>query len=328
MKLCLLAFDRDSPSKFPAWFRERLAAEFPQIAIARPELPSEEEREIRDAEIAAVTSLRRETFLAARQLNWIHSFSTGVDGLLFPELAASRITLTNASPVHSPVVAEHVMALLFSLARRLPQASRLQLGHLWGQKAIWDTRPRPRELAGAVVGLVGLGGIGRAVAKSAHALGMQVLAARSRAEEAKPAEVDEVFSSSQLEKLLPRCDFVVLSVPLTDRTRGLMNASRLAAMKPDAYLINVGRGGLIDEDALVRALREEKIGGAALDVFVEEPLPEASPFWDLENLLVTPHTAGLSEKQWERQYSLLAENLGHYLAGEPLRAVVDKNRRY
>ena len=271
---------------------------------------------------------RRETFLAARHLKWIHTFSTGVDGVLFPELVGSRITVTNASSVHGPVVAEHAIALLLSLARRLSQASRLQLKHVWGQSEIWQSTPRPRELCGAVVGLVGLGGIGRAVAQSAHALGMRVLAARSRVEEAKPAGVDEVFASSELEQLLAQCDFVVLSVPLTKETRGMMNAARLAKMKPDAYLINVGRGGLIDEDALVDALRAKRIGGAALDVFVEEPLAPASPLWDLENLVVTPHTAGLSEKQWDRQYSLLAENLGHYLAGEPLRSVVDKNRGY
>src|SRR5207248_1972883 len=147
-------------------------------------------------------------------------------------------------------------------------------------------------------------------------------------EQTKPEFVEQVFPHHQLDVLLAQSDFVVLAAPLTPETRGLMNAERLPKMKADAYLINVGRGPLIDEVALVEALSEHKIAGAALDVFEKEPLPAESPLWDLENLLITPHTAGLTEKLWERHYQLISENLRRYLAKQPLLAVVDKRRGY
>jgi phosphoglycerate dehydrogenase-like enzyme len=157
---------------------------------------------------------------------------------------------------------------------------------------------------------------------------MRVIAAREHAEREKPPGIDEVFSSDLLDQMLAQSDYVVLAAPLTPATRGLMNSKRLAAMKPDAYLINVGRGPLIDDAALVDALRERRIGGAALDVFEQEPLPTDSPLWDLDNLLITPHTAALTEKLWQRHYELFSQNLRRYVAGEPLLYVVDKQKGY
>ena len=137
-----------------------------------------------------------------------------------------------------------------------------------------------------------------------------------------------MFSSLQIDELLALADYVVLCAPVTPSTQGLMNAARIAKMKPDACLINVSRGPLIDEPALVDALRQHKIGGAALDVFAKEPLPADSPLWDSDNLLITPHTAGLTEKIWERHYALYTENLRRFLSGEPLLGVVDKRKGY
>jgi len=312
----------------PPWLSQRLHQDFPVVEAVQRSSYEGIEDYIRDAEVAITFSLRPEQFKAARKLRWIHSPAAAVHQLIFPELVNSEVILTNAREAHGPVVAEHVMALIFALAKCLPQAVRFQQKHIWGQELMWRGRPRPRELAGATLGLVGLGSIGRAVARHASSLGMRVIAMRENPGKESPEGVQQVFASSQLDEVLSQSDYVVLAVPVTASTVGLMGASRLAKMKPDACLINVGRGPLVDEAALIQALRERTIGGAALDVFEEEPLPTGSPLWSLENLLITPHTAGLTEKLWERHYQFISENLRRYLKGEPLLSVVDKKRGY
>jgi phosphoglycerate dehydrogenase-like enzyme len=312
----------------PDWVAERLREDFPQLEVVHLKDYVGLDEEIKNAEIVIAWSLRPEQIKSAKHLRWVHSTAAAVHQLLFPELANSDIVLTNARGVHGPVVAEHVMALIFALAKRIPQAVRLQEKHLWGQQALWETKPRPREIAGATLGLIGLGSIGTAVAKHAAALNMRVIAAREHPGKPKPDGVSEVFSGSQLEMLLAQSDYVVLATPVTANTRQLMNGGRFAQMKPESCLINVGRGSLVDERALAEALRSRQLSGAALDVFEKEPLAADSPLWDLENLLITPHTAGLTEKLWERHYRHITENLRRYLALEPLLSVVDKNRGY
>lgn len=286
------------------------------------------EGEIADVEVLFGISLRPEQFRAAKKLRWIHSRAAAVHQLMFPELVQSDVIVTNAREVHGPVVAEHVIALIFALAKQIPAATRFQQKHVWGQEVIWHGRPRPRELADATLGLIGLGSIGRNVAKHAAALGMHVIAVREHPEKEKPEQVDEVLPSSKLNELVARSDYVVLSAPITPATKGMISCDQLARMKPDGCLINVGRGPLIDEAALFQALSGEKIGGAALDVFDKEPLPSDSPLWDLDNLLITPHTAGMSDKMWERHYALFSENLSRYLSGQPLLGLVDKQSGY
>jgi phosphoglycerate dehydrogenase-like enzyme len=285
------------------------------------------DEEIVDAEIVIAWSIRPEQIAAAKQLQWVHSPAAAVHQLMFPELVNSDIILTNAREVHGPVVAEHVIALIFALAKKIPDSVRLQQRHVWGQQILWDELPRICEVVGATVGIVGLGSIGRAVAKSAKALGMRVIAVREHPEKGSES-ADAVFGPAQIDELFRQADYVVLAAPVTETTKAIANAERLALMKTGACLINVGRGALVDEPALARALREKRIGGAALDVFPKEPLPVDSPLWDVPNLLITPHTAALTEKLWERHYSLFSENLQRYLSGSPLLAIVDKRRGY
>jgi D-2-hydroxyacid dehydrogenase (NADP+) len=328
MKLLIILHHRFDLWNAPTRFSERLRQEFPQLEVAHLSNYENFEDHLRDAEIVITWSLRPEQFKAATKVRWIHSPAAAVHQLIFPELVNSEVILTNSSQVHGPVVAEHVIALLFALAKRLPDAVRLQQKHTWGQEPIWRGRPRPRELAGATLGLVGLGSIGREVAKRVSALAMRVIAVREHPEKGSSEHVEQIFAASQIHDFLSQSDYVVLAAPLTPATRGLMNAERFGKMKPDAGLINVSRGPLIDETALAQALREKKIGGAALDVFAQEPLPSDSPLWDLENLLITPHTAAMTDKLWERHYKLITENLRRYLAHQPLLAVVDKQRGY
>ena len=311
----------------PAWFPKRLQQEFPLVKVVNLPDYKRVDDEIVDAEIVVAWSIRPEQIAAAKRLRWIHSPAAAVNQLMFPELVDSDIILTNAREVHGPVVAEHVIALIFALAKKIPGSVRLQGKHVWGQQILWDELPRIREVAGATVGLIGLGSIGRPVVKSAKALGMRVVAVREHPEKGSEG-ADAVFGPGQIDEVFRQADYIVLAAPVTDSTKAIANAGRLALVKPGACLINVGRGPLVDEAALALALHERKIGGAALDVFPKEPLAADSPLWDVPNLLITPHTAALTDKLWERHYTLFSENLRRYLDGKQLLAVVDKGKGY
>ena len=328
MKLLMVVHHRLDLWNTPAWFPQNLMRDFPGLEVVSLNSYDNAEQHLRDAKIVVSWSIRPEQFRIAKQLRWVHSPAAAVHLFMYPEFINSDVLLTNAREVHGPTVAEQVIAMIFALAKLLPQAVRFQQKHQWGQDAAWQVQPHIREVAGATVGLVGLGTIGRETAKRATALGMRVIATRNDPQKETPEGVQQVFPSAQLDELLAQSDYVVLSTPVTPQTKGMMNAQRLARMKPTACLLNVGRGQLVDELALADALRNHTIGGAALDVFEQEPLPADSPLWDLENLLITPHTAGMTEKLWERHYALLRENLRRYLSGQPLLGMVNKREGY
>jgi phosphoglycerate dehydrogenase-like enzyme len=327
LKLLLVHPHRFPLWNAPDWFGERLQAEFPNVTILQLAVYDSLAEEIADAEIFIGASLRSEQFQEAKKLRWIHSPSTAVHHLLLPEVVASNVILTNGRSVHGMVVAEQSMALMLALARRLPSAMRYQQQRKWGQGEMCEEFPMPRELAGATLLLVGAGSIGREVIPRARAFGMRVVVIRENLHKGREG-ADEVHALSELDRLLPHADFVLLSAPVLASTRGLFDRERLAKMKSDAYLINVGRGALIDEAALVECLQKRQIAGAALDVFVTEPLPADSPLWSLENLIITPHTAALAGNLWDRHYSLVADNLRRYMANQPLRNIVDKEKGY
>ena len=333
MKLVISVQHRFSLWTPPAWVSERLRQDFPALEVVH--LPGYEglDHELPDTEILLGWSLKPEQVEAAKKLRWIHSPAAAVHQLMIPEVIASDIQITNAASVHGPVVAEHAIALVLALAKRLDAAARYQQQKVWAQTKMWEDRPRPREVAGATLGLIGMGAIGREVARLALALGMRVLAVREHPQKSPHDPITrspniEVLGTDQTDLVLAQSEFVVLCAPLTPRTRQFINAPRLARMKPDACLINVSRGALIDDPALLAALRERRLGAAALDVFAEEPLPPGSPYWQMENVLITPHTAAVTEKLWERHYALFSENLRRYLAGQPLLGLVDKRKGY
>jgi phosphoglycerate dehydrogenase-like enzyme len=311
----------------PPWLSERLREDFPDLRIQQ--LPSYEgvSQEITDSEVAIAWSIRPAQFAQAKKLKWIHSPAAAVHQLLFPELVSSDVVVTNSRGIHGPVVAEHALALVLALAKRLPQAMRLQQRSVWGQQILWDEKPTTREISGGTVVIIGMGSIGRALTRLARAIGMWVLAVREHPE-AGTEGAEAVFGADQLELAFPQADYVVLAAPLTPITRNIINAKSLSLLKSHAYIINVGRGPLIDDSALISALTERRIAGAALDVFSEEPLPATSPYWQMENVLITPHTAAVTEKLWGRHYQLIAENLRPYLSGTPLLSIVDKRRGY
>src|SRR5438477_6652492 len=274
MKLLIAVYHPFGLWQAPEWFEQRLMRDFPQLKIVW--LPNYERvtEEIGDTDIFLGWSLRPEQFAKAKKLRWIHSTAAAVHQLMNPELASSDVLVTNAREVHGQVVAEHAIAVIFALAKRLPDALRHQQKREWAQGEMW--KQGVREVTGSTLGLIGMGTIGRETAKRARPLGMRVLAVREHPEKGSD-EAERVVGFQDLDSILRQSDFVVLAAPLTPKTQHLMNRARLARMKPTAFLINVSRGPLIDDPALVSALQQEQIAGAALDVFAVEPLPAGSP---------------------------------------------------
>lgn len=261
-------------------------------------------------------------FPLATKLQWLHLRWAGLDALLFPELVESRVTLTNSSGVYSQSLGEFVIAGALFFAKDI---RRLLLAQ---SEAKWDPFTM-LELRGATMGIVGYGDIGRACAGRAHALGMRVLAQRRRPERSDGDPLlTKVYGSDGLLQMIRECDYVVAAAPLTRETRGLIGEAEIAAMKPTAVLMNVGRGPVVDEQALIRALERRSIRGAALDVFAKEPLTTDSPLFKLDNVLLSPHCADNTPTWNEEAMQFFIENFKRFLKGEPLKNIVDKHAGY
>jgi phosphoglycerate dehydrogenase-like enzyme len=336
MKVLIVLKHRFSLWTAPDWFVEKLRREFPDVTFVHRRSYEGVEEDLQDADMVVSWSLNAEQVRDGTQLRWIHSTAAAIHQLLIPEIVNSNIILTNARSVHGPVVAEHVLSLMFALAKHLSAAFRFQQQHQWGQDAMTHQHPPIREMRDSTLGLVGVGSIGGYVARAASVMGMRIIAVRANPEKGvdwldcnDPARSRyQVYGLQDLHKMLSESDFVVVSAPVTSKTEKLIDREAIAQMKSDAYMINVGRGALVDEKALIEALQQRKIGGAALDVFEQEPLPADSPLWNLENVIITPHQAGLAHKLWERQYALFSENLRRFKAGVPLLGLVDKQAGY
>lgn len=262
----------------------------------------------------------RELWPSLRRLRWLQSRPTGVDGLLFPELVASDVVLTNSRGAFSVALAEWVLAAVLFFAKDLRRLVRSQ------EEGRWDVF-EPLLLRGRTAGIVGLGDIGRACAALLRGAGLHTLGLRRRAG-GVDRDVDELLAADALPELLARSHYVVLALPLTPETHHVIGASRIAQMRADAVLLNVGRGPLIDEPALAAALAEGRLRGAALDVFEQEPLPPGHPLYARSNLLLSPHSADQVQGWREQAHAFFEENLRRYLAGQPLLNVVDKAQGY
>jgi phosphoglycerate dehydrogenase-like enzyme len=301
----------------------RIRALAPGKEIRVTEDRSEIEGIVDEIEIAA-RRFPRDLFSRAHNLQWFQQWGAGADWLMrYPEVKELGFVLTNASGVHTIPISEHILALLFAFARGLHTAVRDQVQRRW-QKAPQDAI---FELAGKTMALIGIGAIGERTAEMASALGMRVLGVRRNPELNAPG-VETMFGPDRLSEVLPQADFVVLTVPLTPETEQLIGEQELRAMKESAYIFNIGRGGTIDQDALVHSLREGWIAGAGLDVFEREPLPQDSPLWQMDNVIITSHYAGRTPHYEERAMAIFLDNLQRYEAGLPLRNVVDKKLGY
>ena len=314
----------------PRELAAKIAADVADVALVTvmsPVTRREADDLLPDADVVLGFAVRAANFARAHQLRWIHSTAASVTGVLFPELVASDVIVTNARGLHADAMAEHALGMMLAFARKLHHARDAQRVHEWAQETMWDQAPGIGSLAGSTLGLVGLGAIGSAIAVRARAMGMRVLAVR-RHPAADPSPAHEQWPASRLRELLPRVDWLVLVAPHTPETSGLIGREQLSLLRPEARLMNLGRGALVDEAALIEALRTQRLAGAALDVFDEEPLPATSPLWDMPEVILTPHTSGLGPRYWERAMEQFTANLRRYVAGEPLLNLVDKKAGY
>ena len=258
----------------------------------------------------------------ARRARWIHSLWTGVDNVLCPEVLASPLPLTNGRGVFRRPLAEWTIGAMLYFAYRMRRMIRQQ------QAGAWEAFTT-EEIQGKTLGIVGYGGIGSTAAELARPFGVRIVALRRRTELLQQvAGVDQSFAPSQINELMAASDYVLLAAPLTEETRGMIGAPQIAAMKPTGVLINVGRGAVVDEPALIQALETDKIRGAALDVFAVEPLPPGHPFYRLENVLLSPHTADHVKDFVHLAVACFLENLRRFQANEPLLNLVDKHAGY
>ena len=315
---------------------ENLAALAPRLRVERhfPQVPDSAWADMEVLYASRLIPLPEQ----APRLRWIQLHSAGINHLLGkPILAAEDVAITTASGIHATPIAEHCLAMMLAFACRLPHFQRRQAA------AEWDRSGRTSDtLRGQTLGIVGYGSIGRELARLADCLGMTVVAMRRDLRQSAAAEryMEQGLGDSQAEiptrlyppqalaSMLGACDFVALTLPLTAGTQQLVDAATLEAMKPNAVLINVSRGAVVDEAALITALAAERIAGAALDVFEEEPLPGSSPLWGLDNVIITPHIAGNMRQYHEKAAALFSENLRRYLQNEPLLNLYDRDRGY
>jgi len=308
---------------------ERIRAAAPGARLVTISLEGLADGPLDDIEVMLRGPLPAATFerilVRAPRLAWVHSATAGVERLLVPAAAGRGLVITNARGVFSDPIAEYVLMMILAIIRRLPQLLELQRERTW--------QPLPAtEMRDTTVGIVGLGSIGRAVASLSLGFGARVVAIR-RSGAAGPADattagIERIMRPDQLPELLAESDMVVLAMPLTGDTTDLFDARMLARMRPGSWLINVARGGLVNERALIGALRDGPMAGAVLDAFREEPLPPDSPLYGLPNLIVTPHTSWTSGRVLDRTIELFRVNLIRYIAGEPLLNIVDTTKGY
>jgi len=285
----------------------RAAGKKLEVVIATPD---EAPEYFNDAEVVAAFPMRMPSVTDLPKAKWLHSFSAGVDKVLSPEVAKSNIILTNSSGVHATPIAEMILAYCLMFARGFTKTIGEQSEHTWHKN--YSTC----ELRNSTVLIVGLGAIGTETARLCHAFGAQVVAV-ARSAKKKPTFVERLETSEKLDGLLPEVDYVVITLPHTKETHHLFDKKKFALMRPNTIVINIGRGGIINEKDLIEALQTKKIAGASLDVFEKEPLPPDSPLWDMPNVIITPHHSGLSLRYMDRAVEILCKNLKAYLKGDP-----------
>lgn len=307
----------------PTNYVEDLQRAFPEVTITTAD-PDNLTDALLEADAVVAWRIPEEAIQNARNLKWIHRGAAGVEDLVTPTLRDSGIILTNSSGVHATNMSEHVLACMLAFARRLPKLIDMQREREWNGKRVIGVF----ELSGQTVALAGLGDIGQAVATRAKALGMNTIGIRRNPALPRPDDVDMLMSSERLHEALESANHVVNSLPLTSSTRGMFDAAAFEAMRPGTYFYNVGRGGTVDQQALIAALERGRLAGAALDVTDPEPLPKDSPLWDMPNVIITAHTAGKTPQMWSRVFKLVEVNLRRYNAGEPMINVVDLDAGY
>jgi phosphoglycerate dehydrogenase-like enzyme len=322
----------------PRHFIDQLRAEFPQHTFLEAWDRDTLRKLLPAADVAFTPFVDRDIFPAATRLRWIQSPAVGVGSLMYPDLLTSQVIISSARGIRARAIAEHVVAVSLAMARQLPAAMRYQMSHHWAQNELEGSGSRIRAISDLRMGIVGLGSIGLEIATLALPMGFRVSAIRRRpgspgTADSSPASssigrIDDIWPPERLPDLLAVSDIIVLSLPQTPGSSRLIGGAELDRIKRGAFLINIARGKLIDDDAVVEALRDGRLGGAALDVFSREPLDASSSYWDLPNVIITPHTSGAMRDYWTPLVALFSENLRRFERGAPLLNVVDKAAGY
>lgn len=307
-------------SPFAEAYAGLIRERFPQVCtIVAPDL-DRLARHIGEADVLLASSFPVELIDKAKKLRWFQSTAAGIDSMLPIRDRVGHLTVTNARGIHGQIIADFVMAGVTMLQWDFRGFLREQAERKWNPRYV-------APLAEKTLGVVGLGSIGNTIALRAKSAGMTVIGSKRNV--SMPVEgVDRLFSSDALGDLLPLCDFVVLAVPSTQDTVGLIGAAELAQIRPHAFLINIARGNIVVERELIKALQTGTIAGAMLDVFEREPLPHDSPLWDMPNVIATPHVAGSPINFTERMFSIFGDNIECFLNGQPLKNIVDLSRGY
>ena len=312
----LLLYGRDLTAWVP-----RLQQAAPGVVIETAFSEDEAKQKIAGAD-AFFGTITPSVLAAATQLRWIQTPMAGLERYFFPALIEHPVQVTNMRGIFADMIPDHVLCFILCFARDMHTLIRRQLKHEWAKGEV-----RVRHLPDSTLGIVGLGGIGYGVARRAAPHGLRIIAVDPRRED-RPPEVAELWKPDRLDDLLAESDFVAVCAPETPETRGLFTAEKFAKMKPGAIFINVGRGRVVKLDALTEALQQGRIAGAALDVYEQEPLPADHPLWAMDNVILTPHVAGISTHEEDRRLDVLAKNLRRFVAGQPLMNVVDKAGGY
>ena len=309
------------PPELPAAVKSR----WPEMRVVHSNTYDALPAELPDTDIFVGFNLTPDQLAAARKLKWIHVTAAGVAQLMRADVQAAGITITNARGIHAIPMAEHTLGVMLALARKFQDTVHYQDATEWAQEPIWQSRPT--ELFGATLLIVGFGAIGMEIARRARAFGMRVEGV-TRSGRGDTTLADKIYPASQLMQALPHADYIVLAAPDTPDSQRMIGAREFKAMKPSAYLINIARGALVDELAMIDALESGTIAGAALDVAEKEPLAPESPLWKMKNVFITPHTSAVSELLWPRQTELILENLDRWFSGRDLKNTVDMTRGY
>src|SRR5215469_8392019 len=325
-KLTICVWHPFSEWRPPASLADAIRFRWPSMRVVH--LPDYDRlsQELPDTDIFVGYSLRPQQLADAKKLKWIHSTAAGVAQLVYPELRDSGIIVTNPSGIFSVPMAEHTMGLLIALARDFPDSVRHQDRAIWSQQRLWDIHPLT-ELNGKLLLIVGYGSIGQEIARRAKGFGMRVWGV-TRTGKGDAILAERIVPVSQLREVLPPADYVVISAPETPETHHLIGANEIGLLKSSAYLLNVARGSLLDQSALIAALQASKLAGAALDVTDPEPLPPEDPLWHTPNLFLTPHTSAISDRLWSRQTALFLDLLQRWFEGSELFNLVDLDRGY
>ncbi len=303
-------------------FVEQLQSEFSEVEFITAMSMEEQLREASDADVICGWPDSAEVVEAAARLRWIHCPGTGIDKIMaeLPALADSDVVLTNARGPHANPMGDHVLWMMLSLSHRGRQMAEDQ------QRRYWSTDKYSHsfvELSGSTMGILALGDIGKAVARRAYGFDMDVYAVDLNPV-TPPPQVKEVWGLERLDELMGMCDWFVVAAPLTAESRGLIDRRRIGLLKPSSYLIVISRGGIVDEDALADALREGRLAGAGIDATAIEPLPQESPLWGLDNVVLSPHASALTPQMYEGRRQVFRENMRRFLNNEPFLYVCDK----